>query len=63
MLRLWGPDELKSHTFLVHFSDLFYLKRLIYVQKHGVTNQTIIQQGIQEKEEFLQKNEQKVDER
>ena len=32
----------------------FYLKRLIYVQKYGITHQTAMQQGIQEKEEFLQ---------
>ena len=38
----------------------FYLKRLIYVQKYGITHQTAMQQGIQEKEEFLQKKEQKV---
>ena len=55
-------DELKSHLFLVHFFDLFLSKkRLIYVQKYGVTNQTVIYQGIREKEEFLQKKEQKVE--
>ena len=31
------------------------------MQKYGVTNQTVIYQGIREKEEFLQKNEQKVE--
>ena len=35
-------DELKSHPFLVIFLIYFYLKRLIYVQKYGVTNQTVI---------------------
>ena len=40
----------------------FYLKKLIYVQKYGITHQTAMQQGIQEKEEFLQEKEQKVDE-
>ena len=55
-------DELKSHPFSVPFLIYFYLKRLIYVQKYGITNQTIMQQGIQEKEEFLQKKGQKVDE-
>ena len=32
------------------------------MQKYGITNQTVMQQGIQEKEEFLQKKEQQVDE-
>ena len=41
----------------------FYLKRLIYVQKYGITHQTAMQQGIQEKEKFLQQKEQKVEER
>ena len=52
---------------VIHFQSIFLiyfdLKRLIYVQKYGITNQTVMQQGIQEKEEFLQKKEQKVDER
>ena len=52
---------------VIHFKSIFlidfYLKRLIYVQKYGITHQTAIQQEIQEKEEFLQKKEQKVDER
>ena len=43
---------------VIHFQSIFliffYLKRLIYVQKYGITNQTVMQQGIQEKEEFLQ---------
>ena len=43
---------------VIHFQSIFlinfYLKRLIYVQKYGITHQTAIQQGIQEKEEFLQ---------
>ena len=47
-------DELKSHLFLVHFSASFYSKkRPIYVQKYGITNQTVMQQGIQEKEGFF----------
>ena len=51
---------------VIHFKSIFliyfYLKRLIYVQKYGIINQTVMQQGIQEKEEFLQKKEQQVDE-
>ena len=43
---------------VIHFQSIFlinfYLKRLIYVQKYGITHQTAIQQGIQEKNEFLQ---------
>ena len=43
---------------VIHFQSIFlinfYLKRLIYVQKYGITHQTAMQQGIQEKEEFLQ---------
>ena len=43
---------------VIHFQSIslinFYLKRLIYVQKYGITHKTAIQQGIQEKEEFLQ---------
>ena len=31
------------------------------MQKYGITNQTVMQQVIQEKEEFLQKNGQQVD--
>ena len=43
ILSLGEFDELKSHPFLVHFSDLFLSKKgLIYVQKYGVTNQTVI---------------------
>ena len=53
-LSLGEFDELKSHLFSVHFLIDFYLKRLIYVQKYGITHQTAMQQGIQEKEEFLQ---------
>ena len=53
-LSLGEFDELKSHPFSVHFYDcFFFLKRLIYVQKYGITNQTAMQEGIQEKEEFL----------
>ena len=43
----------------IHFQSIFlidfYLKRLIYVQKYGITNQTVMQQGIQEKENFCSK--------
>ena len=53
--QLGHIDELKSHPFSVHFSNLFLSKkRPIYVQKYGITNQTVMQQGIQEIEEFLQ---------
>ena len=51
---------------VIHFQSIFliyfYLKRLIYVHKYGITNQTVMQQVIQEKEEFLQKKGQQVDE-
>ena len=51
---------------VIHFQSIFmiyfYLKRLIYVQKYGITNQTVMQQGIQEKEKILQKKGQRVDE-
>ena len=51
---------------VIHFQSIFliyfYLKRLIYVQKYGITNQTVMQQVIQEKEEFLHKKGQQVDE-
>ena len=53
-LSVMKPDELKNHPFSVHFQIYFYLKGRIYVQKYGITNQTVMQQGIQEKEEFLQ---------
>ena len=43
---------------VIHFQSIFlidfYLKRMIYVQKYGITHQTAMQQGIQEIEEFLQ---------
>ena len=43
---------------VIHFQSIFliyfYLKRMIYVQKYGIINQTAMQQGIEEKEEFLQ---------
>ena len=43
---------------VIHFQSIFlidfYQKRLIYVQKYEITNQIVMQQGIQEKEEFLQ---------
>ena len=49
---------------VIHFQSIFlidfYLKRLIYVHKYGITHQTAMQQGIQEKEESLQYKEQKV---
>ena len=39
---------------VIHFKSIFlidfYLKRLIYVQKCGITHQTTMQQEIQEKE-------------
>ena len=51
-------DVLMMSLKVIHFQSIFliyfYLKRLIYVQKYGITNQTVMQQGIQEKEEFLQ---------
>ena len=65
MLRRRNPssyDELKSHLFSAIFLIYFYLKRLIYVKKYGITNQIVMQQGIQEKKEFLQKKGQHVDE-
>ena len=40
ILSLGEFDELKSHPFLVHFSDLFLSKK--NWQKYGVTNQTVI---------------------
>ena len=43
---------------VIYFQSIFlidfYLKRLIYMKKYGITHQTAMQQGIQEKEEFLQ---------
>ena len=54
--------NLKVIYFQSIFLIYFYLKRLIYVQKYGITNQTVMQQVIQEKEEFLQKKGQQVDE-
>ena len=43
---------------VIYFQSIFlidfYLKRLIYMQKYGITHQTAMQQGIQEKKEFLQ---------
>ena len=43
---------------VIHFQSIFlidfYLKRLIYVQKYGITNQTAMQQGIKKKKRFLQ---------
>ena len=42
---------------VIHFKSIFliyfYLKRLIYVQKYGITNQTVMQQGIQEKKRIF----------
>ena len=54
--------SLKVIYFQSIFLIYFYLKRLIYVQKYEITNQTVMQQVIQEKEEFLQKKGQQVDE-
>ena len=38
---------------VIHFQSIFlidfYLKILIYVQKYGITHQTAMQQGIQER--------------
>ena len=52
------PQSILMSLKVIHFQSIFlinfYLKRLIYVQKYGITHQTAIQQGIQEKEEFLQ---------
>ena len=53
ILREYGMS-LKAIFFQSIFLIYFYLKRLIYVQKYGITHQTAMQQGIQEKEEFLQ---------
>ena len=43
----------------IHFQSIFlidfYLKILIYVQKYGITNQTVMQQGIQERGIFAVK--------
>ena len=47
--------SLKVIYFQSIFLIYFYLKRLIYVQKYGITNQTVMQQGIEEKEEFCSK--------
>ena len=43
------PMSLKVIYFQSIFLIDFYLKRLIYMQKYGITNQTVMQQGIQEK--------------
>ena len=52
------PAALVMSLKVIHVQSIFlidfYLKRLIYVQKYGITHQTAMQQGIQEKEEFLQ---------
>ena len=41
---------------VIHFQSIFlidfYLKRLIYVQKCGITHQTAMQQEIREKEDI-----------
>ena len=47
--------SLKVIYFQSIFLIYFYLKRLIYVQKYGITNQIVMQRVIQEKEDFLQK--------
>ena len=48
---------------VIHFQSIFlidfYLKILIYVQKYGITHQTAMQQGIQEKEEFCSRRSRK----
>ena len=53
-----GAGRLLMSLKVIHFQSIFlidfYLKRLIYVQKYGITHQTAMQQGIQEKEDFLQ---------
>ena len=53
-----GVGEPVMSLKVIYFQSIFlinfYLKRLIYVQKYGIINQTAIQQGNQEKEEFLQ---------
>ena len=54
--------SLKVIYFQSIFLIYFYLKRLIYVQKYGITNQSVMQQVIQEKEKFLQKKGKLVDE-
>ena len=63
--RRYSPQQLMSLK-VIHFQSIFliyfYLKRLIYVQKYGITNQTVMQRVIQEEEEFLQKKGQQVDE-
>ena len=46
--------SLKVIYFQSIFLIEFYLKRMIYMEKYGITNQTVMQQGIQEKEEYLQ---------
>ena len=52
-LSLGEFDELKSHSFSVHFYDSFLSKKgLIYMQKCGITKQTAMQQEIQEKEDI-----------
>ena len=49
---------------VIYFQSIFlidfYLKGLINMQNYGITHQTAMQQGIQEKEEFSQYKEQKV---
>ena len=57
--KLPSPINVKMMSLkVIYFQSIFliyfYLKRLIYVQKYGITHQTAMQQGIQEKEEFLQ---------
>ena len=45
--------SLKVIYFQSIFLIYFYLKRLIYVQKYGITNQTVMQQGILEKKRIF----------
>ena len=58
MRTLGQPIVLLISLKIIHFQSIFlidfYLKRPIYVQKYGITHQTAMKQGIQEKEEFLQ---------
>ena len=58
------PHRMMMSLKVIYFQSIFlidfYLKRLIHMVKYGITQQTTMQQGIQEKEEFLQYKEQKV---
>ena len=56
-LKIWRHYLLMSLK-VIYFQSIFlidfYLKRLIHMLKYGITHQTAMQQGIQEKEKFLQ---------